>query len=51
MFLYAQVKWELDPVIEKIVYSWPGFVDAPFAKSLGFHVDRYVSPINSRRNQ
>lgn len=39
------VKWELDPVIEKIVYSWPGFVDTPFANSLGFHIDRSIQDI------
>ncbi|KAG0631691.1 hypothetical protein M758_1G272500 [Ceratodon purpureus] len=39
------VKWERDPTIEKIVYSWPGFVDTPFAKSLGFHIDRSIQDI------
>lgn len=39
------VKWELDPAIEKIVYTWPGFVDTPFAKSLGFHEDRSIHDI------
>nr|XP_024373235.1 uncharacterized protein LOC112281209 isoform X2 [Physcomitrium patens] len=39
------VIWERDPVIEKIVYSWPGFVDTPFANSLGFHVDKSMKDI------
>jgi nucleoside-diphosphate-sugar epimerase len=39
------VKWERDPAIEKIVYSWPGFVATPFANSLGFHVDRSIRDI------
>ena len=34
-----RVRFELDPVIEKIVYSWPGNFSASYAHSLGFHQD------------
>lgn len=34
-----RVRFELDPVIEKIVYSWPGNFSANYAHSLGFHQD------------
>jgi len=39
------IKWEHDPVIEKIVSSWPGFVDTPFANTLGFLADRSIQDI------
>lgn len=34
-----RVRFERDPVIEKIVYSWPGNFSADYARSLGFHQD------------
>jgi len=34
-----RVRFEHDPVIEKIVYSWPGNFSADYARSLGFGHD------------
>lgn len=34
-----RVRFEPDPVIEKIVYSWPGNFAADYARSLGFRHD------------
>ncbi len=35
-----RIKWEPDPVIQKIVATWPGEFTADKAKRLGFPVDR-----------
>jgi hypothetical protein len=34
-----RVSFRPDPVIEKIVYSWPGNFSADYARSLGFSQD------------
>jgi nucleoside-diphosphate-sugar epimerase len=41
----ARVRWERDPVIERIVASWPGAWDATRARALGFPADESFDEI------
>jgi nucleoside-diphosphate-sugar epimerase len=41
----ARVKWEPDPMIQKIVAGWPTAFDARRARAMGFQADRDVAEI------
>ena len=34
---YARIRWEPDPLIQRIVSGWPQALDTPRAEALGFH--------------
>jgi D-erythronate 2-dehydrogenase len=36
---YAQLKWEIDPVIARIVATWPARIASPRANALGLYAD------------
>ncbi len=35
----AQVRWEYDPIIDRIVSTWPASFDPQFGRSLGMRAD------------
>ncbi|MEB3752764.1 D-erythronate dehydrogenase [Acinetobacter sp. MD2(2019)] len=39
------VQWQEDESIQRIVQSWPAYIDAPYAESLGFQADANFSEI------
>lgn len=41
----ARVKWQRDPLIEKIVYGWPARFDTARAEAMGFHRDPGMEPV------
>jgi len=41
----ARVKWQRDPMIEKIVYGWPSRFETARADAMGFHRDPGMEPV------
>jgi nucleoside-diphosphate-sugar epimerase len=41
----ARVKWQPDPIIQKIVAGWPTAFDARRARAMGFEADRDFAEI------
>jgi D-erythronate 2-dehydrogenase len=41
----ARVRWEPDPMIQKIVAGWPTAFDARRARAMGFEADRDFAEI------
>jgi D-erythronate 2-dehydrogenase len=42
---YARIRWQPDPLIERIVAGWPRALDAPRAMALGFAADNGIDEV------
>jgi len=42
---YARIRWEPDPLIQRIISGWPAALVAPRAKALGFSTDAGIDEI------
>ena len=42
---YARIRWEPDPLIQRIISGWPATLAAPRAKSLGFSADAGIDEV------
>ena len=42
---YARIRWEPDPLIQRIISGWPAAVAAPRAKALGFSADAGIDEV------
>jgi nucleoside-diphosphate-sugar epimerase len=42
---YARIRWEPDPVVQRIVGGWPRALDAPRAAALGFAADTGIDEV------
>jgi len=42
---YARIRWEPDPLIQRIISGWPAALAAPRAKALGFSADAGIDEV------
>jgi len=42
---YARIRWEPDPLIQRIISGWPAALDAPRASALGFSADTGIDEV------
>jgi D-erythronate 2-dehydrogenase len=42
---YARIRWQPDPLIQRIVAGWPRALDAPRAVALGFAADTGIDEV------
>jgi len=42
---YARIRWEPDPLIERVVSGWPQALDTPRARALGFAADAGIDEV------
>ena len=42
---YARIRWEPDPLIQRIISGWPQRLAAPRAEALGFSADRGIDEV------
>jgi D-erythronate 2-dehydrogenase len=42
---YTRIRWEPDPLIERIVSGWPQALAAPRAAALGFAADNGIDEV------
>ena len=42
---YARIRWAPDPLIQRIISSWPRALTAPRAEALGFSADQDIAEV------
>lgn len=42
---YARIRWEPDPLIQRIISGWPQRLAAPRAEALGFSADSGIDEV------
>jgi D-erythronate 2-dehydrogenase len=42
---YARIRWQPDPLVQRIVAGWPRALDAPRAMALGFTADKDIDEV------